>query len=103
MSDIIKHKRSSIYNKVPSPDALMHGEVAINYSSGSEKLFIKNTANSVVAFSPGVSEERVYEIVNNAITGEVEVGGVTLYNTDYTQANFGTITLTENVEKLPIY
>lgn len=41
----ILHKRSSIENKIPTPDILKYGEIAININDGN--LFFKKTDNTV--------------------------------------------------------
>lgn len=36
--------------KIPSSDVLQHGEIAVGYAEGHEKLFIKNTNDDIVGF-----------------------------------------------------
>lgn len=44
-----KHIQSTVEDKVPSD--LLDGEIAVNRYAGKEKLYIKNTSNSMVSFS----------------------------------------------------
>ncbi len=46
----VQHIKSSQANKIPRVDDLLYGEIAVNYSDGNEKLFIKNTNNEIVSF-----------------------------------------------------
>lgn len=39
--------------KVPTPENLNYGEIAINYKKGNETLFIKNDENEVVSLKIG--------------------------------------------------
>lgn len=68
MSDnVVLHKRSSDLvsggGKVPSSDIIEHGEIAINFATGHETLFIKNDNEEVVGFK----SERFY---NNLVDGK---------------------------------
>ena len=55
----LQHKRSLVVNdengiktpKLPAPEKLVYGEIAINYAKDYETLSIKNDANNVVTFS----------------------------------------------------
>ncbi len=51
----IQHVKSNVVNngkpKLPTPDALMPGEIAVNYAKGYETLSIKNSENEIATFS----------------------------------------------------
>lgn len=98
MSNIIKHKRSDVTGRAPESEMLDYGEIAVNYSAGSETLYIKNSNNQIVPVTKGVSEDRVLELINSTMNGEVDISGVILYNTNATTANFGAVTLLESVD-----
>lgn len=45
---VIKLKRSSVADSVPSTNVLEEGEIAVNLAEGKEKIFIKNSNQNVV-------------------------------------------------------
>lgn len=61
--DII-HKRSSQPNKLPSPDILKYGELAINYAASGETICLKNSNNEIVKF---ISENAVQKIIDDKL------------------------------------
>lgn len=48
MANKLLIKRSSELNKIPQPDLLEYGEIALNNAEGSETIFFKNSNNKVV-------------------------------------------------------
>ena len=44
------HIHSNVKNKKPDASTLEYGELAVNYTSGSERLYLRNSANNVVEF-----------------------------------------------------
>jgi hypothetical protein len=53
----IKHKRSNNTQSLPSPDNMEYGEIAINYRTGEERLFIKNDNNNIIEFAPNKEKD----------------------------------------------
>lgn len=47
----ILHKKSAVDGKIPTPNQLEYGEIAINYAKGSEMISIKNSENEIVSFN----------------------------------------------------
>lgn len=51
----VLNKRSSVVingvPKAPDASALTYGEIAVNFSDGHERLFIKNNSNEIISFS----------------------------------------------------
>lgn len=45
---IIIPKRSKLLNRVPTPDQLEEGEIAINIAGGGEKIYVKNADGEIV-------------------------------------------------------
>jgi hypothetical protein len=45
---IILHKRSEVSGKIPTPNDIEYGEIAVNYASDTESLFFKNSSNEIV-------------------------------------------------------
>lgn len=45
---IILHKRSGESGKIPTPNDIEYGEIAMNYASDTESLFFKNSSNEIV-------------------------------------------------------
>lgn len=66
----IVHKRSNKTQNTPSPDKLEYGEIAINYCTGEEKLFIKNDSNGIVGFNPcdELSNKKLVTFTTTTIT-----------------------------------
>ena len=46
----LQHIKSSQKGKIPTPQDLMYGEIAVNYAEDSEQLFIKNSEDEIVPF-----------------------------------------------------
>ena len=57
-----QHIKSSVEGKAPSAAQIKVAEIAVNDFAGSEKLFIKNSENTVIDFPRGYSREYVDEI-----------------------------------------
>ena len=95
MANIVQHKRSDVSGNIPPPTIMEYGELAINYHKGEESIYFKNDNDEIVGLTAGVTEQRVYDIVSDAMLGNVEIGGVTLY--DYETGNFSAVTLSDNV------
>jgi hypothetical protein len=51
MANIIKHKRSAVQGKIPTPAQLDYGELAINYAD--EKIYTRNQSGVVVELGKG--------------------------------------------------
>jgi len=51
MSVPIIHKKSSVPDRVPEPEDLVYGELALNYADG--KLFFKDSTNAIQSFNAG--------------------------------------------------
>jgi hypothetical protein len=47
---VIQHYRSNIKDKVPQPNDIDYGEIAINYSTNGETLYIKNDSNEIIEY-----------------------------------------------------
>ena len=60
----IIHKRSSISGRTPAATALTYGEIAVNYAANNEKLFVKNSSNTIAIFP---EQSWVSTQVSNAI------------------------------------
>ena len=54
MADTVYHKRSTVVTdnspKLPTPEQLAYGELAINYADGYETISIKNSSNEITEF-----------------------------------------------------
>ena len=63
------NKKSSVITegqpKMPTPDQLMYGEIAVNYADGYETLAIKNSSNEIVRF---VNKEYIDSLIGNALS-----------------------------------
>lgn len=94
MSIKIKHKRNSTDGAVPTATNIDYGEIAMNYSAGSEKLFIKNSNNAIAEFP---SKNELVTIIDDRIRGTKDMGGVVLFECDYNSPNYDTITLSDSV------
>jgi hypothetical protein len=69
MGKVLLHKRSSIVTngsaKLPQPNQLEHGELAINFASGDETISLKNTVNDIATF-------KTYEKTVSGVAASVE-------------------------------
>lgn len=74
MGNTILHKKScSVIDgvgRIPSPDIIMHGEIAINYANGYETIFIKNDNDEIV----GIKSEKYYKDIVNGKQDELVSG-----------------------------
>lgn len=96
MSGLILHKRTNVIDNTPSPTLIEHGELAINYSKGGETLYIKNDSNEIVQFPQPYSKTETENLIDAKLSEKTDMGGVVLYSRDWNNANFGTITLSDN-------
>lgn len=78
MSNKIIHKRSSVVTengmpKIPTPDQLEYGEIAINYAAGKETLSIKNTDNEILSlpFKKVIVDQALSDVSTNAVSNKV--------------------------------
>ena len=46
------HYNTNVFNKKPEINNMSFGEIGINYCKGSEQLFIKNSENEIISFTP---------------------------------------------------
>lgn len=56
----VKHLKSNVvkpsgYPKIPNPDKLRYGEIAVNYADGLETISLKNSSNGVTVFRPNTN------------------------------------------------
>ena len=47
----ITHKKSAVAGKAPNVGDILDGEIAVNYSKDTERLYIKNNAGEIIPFS----------------------------------------------------
>ena len=47
----ITHKKSAVADKAPNAENILDGEIAVNYSKDTERLYIKNTSGEIIPFS----------------------------------------------------
>jgi hypothetical protein len=71
---IVKLKRSSVQGKVPLPQDLEHGEVAINYTDGA--LYYKAADNTIKNLI--VSPESFEDFINSIVDDRVIVMSIAL-------------------------
>ena len=77
----LQHKRSSVVNdengiktpKLPAPEKLVHGEIAINYAKDYETLSIKNSSGDVVTFSSDSIIDRKIDDIKKDLASVVSV------------------------------
>ena len=65
---IIKHKRSNKIQHTPSPEQMEYGEIAINYSTGEECLFIKNDNNKIIKLGENIKNKKLETFTGTTIT-----------------------------------
>lgn len=77
MTNTVRHLRSGIPGKVPEPEDMPHGRIAINYND--EVMFTKNASNEVVALASSESHRRALAAVQsvNSLAPDSD-GNVTL-------------------------
>lgn len=64
----ILHYRSS-GNTEPQAANLMHGEIAINYKEGNEKIFLKNSANKIISISSDAYNTTQINDISDRVSG----------------------------------
>ena len=47
----ITHKKSAVADKAPNAENILDGEIAVNYSKDTERLYIKNASDEIIPFS----------------------------------------------------
>jgi hypothetical protein len=63
---VIQHYRSNIKDKAPQPNDIDYGEIAINYSTSGETLYIKNNSNEIVEFKDKkYIDNKVQKLITN--------------------------------------
>lgn len=71
-------KRSSENGKLPQPNDLVYGELAINYASGSESFSFKNTADKIVTLGMNVKQtigdDEISPISQKALSSAIKEG-----------------------------
>lgn len=71
-------KRSSENGKLPQPNDLVYGELAINYASGSESFSFKNAANKIVTLGMNVKQtigdDEISPISQKALSSAIKEG-----------------------------
>ena len=71
-------KRSSELGRLPQPNDLDYGELAINYASGSESFSFKNTADKIVTLGMNVKqtigEDEISPISQKALSSAIKEG-----------------------------
>lgn len=71
-------KRSSENGKLPKPNDLVYGELAINYASGSESFSFKNAANKIVTLGMNVKQtigdDEISPISQKALSSAIKEG-----------------------------
>ena len=70
----VKHIRSSVAASLPSAEQLDYGEIAINYSTDNERLFIKNANNEIVAFYSAKKTENMENITYSVLKSKRDNG-----------------------------
>ena len=67
----IIHKRSSVKDNAPTPTTLEYGEIAVNYNANNEKLFVRNSTNTIALFpSQTLITEQIEEEKNSRIAAD---------------------------------
>ena len=80
MTKTVQHislKKSTIKGKAPLPTDLVHGELAVNIAKDGEKIFLINTANEIVGFSPDKLLDTKYLSTTSGgtVSGDTEFKG----------------------------
>ena len=72
--NFVSHKKSKVKNngkpQLPSPSALVEGEIAINYAEDYETLAIKNSNSDIVTFS---NDKIIMDYVDEKAVDEVSI------------------------------
>ena len=95
MSQIVKHRKSNILDKVPNQSGMTYGEIFVNYASGNGKSFLatKKTDNTVAQFMEKSYNDATYSTKAEAS----EYAAVALANAkNYTNNVSGNIETTIN-------
>jgi len=64
----VQHIRSSVADSVPETNQLGYGEIAINYNTNNERLFIKNHSDEIVPFYSGKVIEENERVTSAALS-----------------------------------
>ena len=71
-------KRSNEVGKLPQPNNLVYGELAMNYASGSESISFKNAANEIITLGMKVKqtigEDEISPISQKALSSAIKEG-----------------------------
>lgn len=85
----VKHLKSNVLQsgrpKLPTPDKLEYGEIAINYADGFETISVKNSDNKIKTFTPNTNV--FIKSFPTAISTQ-SVSGVLTVGTTYNYQNF---------------
>ena len=65
----VTHPRSAVKGKVPSVNSLLYGQIAVGYNAAEPTLWIRNSADQVVAINPQATT-RLRGIAQIATRGE---------------------------------
>lgn len=90
----ILHKKSAIENAKPTSSELEHGEIAINYFSGKEAIFIKNSSNNIVEIPSGTQIDTVKSTLETHINNKENPHAVTKE-----QIGLGRVDNTSDIDK----
>ena len=90
--NLIRHKRSSVTGKVPTPEQLLHGEIALNTTD--VKIYTKTTAGDVAVVNswenihnkPAVVTSAITEIAANPTTADVAINTWAIFRNTSTGA-----------------
>ena len=77
MADTVYHKRSTVVTdnspKLPLPEQLAYGELAINYADGYETISIKNASNEIVEFKSKEYVDNLVSKIQNSSYDDTEI------------------------------
>ena len=105
---LIKLKKSSVPGKLPQPEDLEYGELAINYADG--QLYYKKSDGTVATIGGGgvlgtrtitevtaANNQTIFSVPGGYTVGfvDVTINGSQLSSADYTATNGTTVVLTE--------
>jgi hypothetical protein len=106
MANKIVLKKSSVVGRVPTPEDLDYGELALNYADG--RLYYKNSSNAIASLGGAQNFVEIDRQSYTAVAGyytfdikysppyvDVYINGIHLSDEDYTATNGSSITLTE--------
>lgn len=69
----VLHYKTGVSGKVPTPENITYGEIAINYCSGSESFYIKNSHDEIVGLQFNDSSTFMGVAVVNQTESNVEI------------------------------